>query len=211
MADFGFIWSGGIPHALSSSCYRWRFTWRRHIPCAISYVIQYIPEISIDGPPRAEWWSMEYILAGLRNISLTHSPLDKILLELVQNDSPYGKCSLRWRHNGHDSVSNHQPHDCLLNRIFRRRWSKKTSKLRVTGLCVGNSPGTGEFPAQMENVSIWWRHHVLFRFWVLLGSSAQVKLRISKEWTGIIWNMSEGLYACNTCKVITTILTIGRA
>ena len=35
--------------------------------------------------------------------------------------------------------------------------------LRVTGLCVGNSPGTGEFPAQMasnaENVSIWWRHH----------------------------------------------------
>ena len=41
--------------------------------------------------------------------------------------------------------------------------SKKTSKLCVTGLCAGNSPGTGEFPAQMasnaENVSIWWRHH----------------------------------------------------
>ena len=36
-------------------------------------------------------------------------------------------------------VSNHQPHGCLLNRLFRRR-SKKTSKLRVTGLCVGNSP-----------------------------------------------------------------------
>ena len=36
--------------------------------------------------------------------------------------------------------------------------SKKTSKLRVTGLCAGNSPVTGEFPAQMasnaENVSI---------------------------------------------------------
>ena len=28
---------------------------------------------------------------------------------------------------------------------------KKTSKLRVTGLCVGNSPGTGEFPAQMAS------------------------------------------------------------
>ena len=26
---------------------------------------------------------------------------------------------LRWRHNEHDSVSNHQPHDCLFNRIFR--------------------------------------------------------------------------------------------
>ena len=61
-----------------------------------------------------------------------------------------------------DSVLNHQPHDCFLNRLFGRR-SSKTSKLRVTGLCAGNSPGTGEFPAQMasnaENVSIWWRHH----------------------------------------------------
>ena len=66
--------------------------------------------------------------------------------------------TLRWRHNGRDSVSNHQPHDCLL-----KRRSQKTSKLRVTGLCSGNSSGTGEFPAQMasnaENVSIWWRHH----------------------------------------------------
>ena len=72
--------------------------------------------------------------------------------------------SLQWRYNGHDSVLNHQPHHCLLNGLFRRI-SKKTSKLRVTGLCVGNSPGTGEFPAQMasnaENVSIWWRHLVL--------------------------------------------------
>ena len=50
------------------------------------------------------------------------------------------------------------------NLLFRRR-SKKISKLRVTGLCEGNSPVTGEFPAQMasnaENVSIWWRHHVV--------------------------------------------------
>ena len=70
--------------------------------------------------------------------------------------------ALLWRHNGHDCVPNHQPHHCLLNFLFGRR-SKKTSKLRVTGLCVGNSPGTGEFPAQMAsnagNVSIWWRHH----------------------------------------------------
>ena len=65
--------------------------------------------------------------------------------------------TLRWRHNGRDNVSNHQTHDCLLNRLFRRR-SKKTSKLRVTGLCAWNSPVTGEFSAQMasnvENVSI---------------------------------------------------------
>ena len=55
--------------------------------------------------------------------------------------------ALRWRHNELDGVSDHQPHDCLLNLLFRRR-SKKISKLRVTGLCVVNSPWTGEFPAQ---------------------------------------------------------------
>ena len=75
--------------------------------------------------------------------------------------------TLQWRHNGRGSVSNHQPHDCFLNRLFRRR-SKKTPKLRVTGLCVGNSPEAGELPAQMasnaENVSIWWRHHDLNRW-----------------------------------------------
>ena len=44
----------------------------------------------------------------------------------------------------------HQPHECVLNRLFKRR-SKKTSKLRVTGLCAGNSAGNGEFPAQMAS------------------------------------------------------------
>ena len=53
--------------------------------------------------------------------------------------------SLQWRHNECDGVSNH--------------W------LGVPCLCVGNSPETGEFPAEKasnaENVSIWWRHHVV--------------------------------------------------
>ena len=52
---------------------------------------------------------------------------------------------LRWRHNDQDGVSNHQPHGCLLNRLVRRI-SNKTSKLRVTGLCVGNSPGPVNSP-----------------------------------------------------------------
>ena len=56
--------------------------------------------------------------------------------------------TLHWRHNGCDGVSNHQPYDCLLKRLFSRR-SKKAV--------------TGEFSAQMasiaENASIWWRHH----------------------------------------------------
>ena len=66
--------------------------------------------------------------------------------------------SLHWRHNERNGISNHQPRDCLLHRLFRCR-SKETSKLHVTGLCEGNSPITGEFPAQrasyVENASIW--------------------------------------------------------
>ena len=60
------------------------------------------------------------------------------------------QCSLQWRHNEHDGVSNHQPHHWLLNPLFRRR-SNKTSKPRFTGLCVGNSPMTGEFAAKMAS------------------------------------------------------------
>ena len=69
---------------------------------------------------------------------------------------------LQWRNDERDGVLNHQSHDYLLSRLFGRR-SKKASKLRVTGLCAGNSPVTGEFLAQKasnaENASIWWRHH----------------------------------------------------
>ena len=69
--------------------------------------------------------------------------------------------ALQWRHNERVGVSNHRCLDYLLNRLFWCK-SKKTSKLRVTGLCEGNSPANGEFPTQRasnaENVSIWWRH-----------------------------------------------------
>ena len=81
--------------------------------------------------------------------------------------------ALIWRHNEHDSVSNHQPHGCLLSRLFRHK-SKKTSKLRVTGLCVGNSPGPVNSPHKgpvtrkmfpfddvIMSVSIPWLHDVV--------------------------------------------------
>ena len=68
--------------------------------------------------------------------------------------------------------------DCLLNSIFRRR-SKKTLKLRVTGLCEGNPPYTGGFSSQgasnAENFSIWWRHH-----------GTMHKLHTLSSWTN--WN-----------------------
>ena len=56
--------------------------------------------------------------------------------------------ALQWRHNERDGVSNHQPHDCLPNGLFRCR-SKKTSMLRVTGLCTGKSPHKGPVTRKM--------------------------------------------------------------
>ena len=105
-----------------------------------------------------------------------------------KEDSHFRDMALRWRHNGLDSVSSHQPHNCLLNRSFGRR-SKKTSKLRVTDLCVGNSPVTGEFPAQMasnaENVSIIWRHH---------GSKRSVQI-MWKQWVAkFYWGSICGMW-----------------
>ena len=104
------------------------------------------------------------ILSCISRVTLVRSFFWVWVTKQMYSFPPNSQFSLQWRHNEHDCVSDYQPRDCLLNRLIRRR-SKKISKLRVTGLCVGNSPVTGEFRAQKasnaENVSIWWRHHVL--------------------------------------------------
>ena len=56
--------------------------------------------------------------------------------------------TLHWRHNGCDGVSNHQPHDCLFNGLFRRRSKKHESSASlafVRGIHRGpvNSPHKG--------------------------------------------------------------------
>ena len=108
----------------------------------------------------------------------------------MAHKAPLCYSPLRWRHNDHAGVSNHQPHGCLLNRLFRRK-SKKTSKLRVTGLCAGNSPGTGEFPAQMasyaEYVSIWWRHHAYSFLCVELWLFQGIYFYTASHYNGTLW------------------------
>ena len=71
--------------------------------------------------------------------------------------------SLQWRHNECDGVTNHQPHDCLLKRLFRRI-SKETSKLRVTGLCVGNSVTRKMFPFDDVILCVGKTGHYWFRW-----------------------------------------------
>ena len=115
--------------------------------------------------------------------------------------------SLQWRHNDHDSVSNHQPHGCLLNRLFRRR-SKKTSNLRVTGLCVGKSPGTVNSPhkgpvtrkmfpfndVSMVSITSW--VHIHDRFSIVIPILR--KIHYALIWVVVkrsLWNFAHGITA----------------
>ena len=94
--------------------------------------------------------------------------------------------SLQWRQSECDGVSNHQPRNFLF-----RLSSEKTSKLRVIGLCAGNSPMTVEFPEQRasnaEDVSIWWRHH------------GNRNVRTYTFQNGALWTMRQG--HCGICEM----------
>ena len=105
------------------------------------------------------WWQQNPFHPTVVWVAAHLNPGPPTIASHATRPPPY---ALQWRHYERDGVSNHQPHDCLLNHLFRRR-SNKILKLRVAGLCAGNSPVIGEFPAQSasdaENVSIGWRHH----------------------------------------------------
>ena len=115
-----------------------------------------------------QWKSGSYFLAQLTRIYICIiTCIEKYENISYKQTYTIALMSLQWRHNEHDGISNHQPYDCLLSRLFRHG-PKKISKLHVTGLCEGYSPVTSEFPTQrasnVENVSIWWCHHILTSF-----------------------------------------------
>ena len=117
----------------------------------------------LDGPVTESLNHKDKFKFNLRQLcSISNSLHWEYVLKIISKDFT----SLQWRHNEQVGVSNRQRLDCLSNRLFRPR-SKKTSKFRVTGLYEGNSPVSGKFPPQRasnaENVSIWWRHHVISR------------------------------------------------
>ena len=95
--------------------------------CSLLFVIAPVPDMA---------WSLKE-LKQQDYIEVSHV--------LKENMHKGYRSALHWRHNDHDGVSNHQPYVCLLNLLFGRR-SKKTSKLRVTDLCAGNSPGPVNSP-----------------------------------------------------------------
>ena len=123
----------------------------------------------------------------------------------------YIDISLQWRHNDYDGVSIIQPHGCLLIRLFRRR-SKKTWTLRVTCLCAGNSPVTGEFLAQRasytENVSIWCRIMSHVHCFITLIWWTFKPLGTGRVYTPEIWHQCTANILSNSARTSTdTVLT----
>ena len=126
------------------------------------------------------WWKSPTIaILWIKNVLINFSICIAIKYELdiVTLACAFRNNQLQLCDNERDGVSSHRRLDCLLQRLFRRR-SKKTSKLRATGLCEGNSPVTGEFPAQRasnaKNVFVWWRHHAQVWCTVYIGLLACV-------------------------------------
>ena len=87
--------------------------------------------------------------------------------------------------------------------VYSMRRSRKTSKLRVTGLCAGihrspvNSPQ--KRASNAENVSTWWRHHDSARNWVpgTLGFECWPRRRKSKCLLSILNHYPVALYNSN--------------
>ena len=83
-------------------------------------------------------WVFVFLIINFNHLLYTN--IKNIMYKYIScNNSEHDSLSLQWCQNGHSGVSNHQPHNCLLNSLFRRI-SKKTSKLHVTGLFAVNSP-----------------------------------------------------------------------
>ena len=118
----------------------------------------------MDGPHGALSYSSLLPVGIVSSTTSISSTPKHIRIYSTFKNCAHGLRSLQLRHNDHDGVSNHRRPDCLLNCLFMWRL-KKTSKLRVTGLCEGNPPDISGFPSQRasnaENVSIWRRYYVL--------------------------------------------------
>ena len=67
------------------------------------------------------------------------------------------KVSLQWRHNEHDGVSNHHPHDCLLIRLFRHQCSASLAFVLGIHWWSVNSP---QRASKAENDVIMWKIYV---------------------------------------------------
>ena len=87
--------------------------------------------------------------------------------------------TLHWRHNGHSGISNHQPHDCLLNRFIGRTAS--LLKPPQSPHCyLGAVDHAKNFPPPLATCQAW-SYHANRATQTLLFSSPLILLRCVME------------------------------
>ena len=114
------------------------------------------------------------------------------------HDKAHTLGTLQWRHNGRNSVSNHQPHDCLFNRLFRRRSKKNQSSASLTfvrGIHRGtvNSPTNGLNLHRLISATFAWRlkwpvTRKMFPFDDVIMNISRCVLTV-QHWTAVIVRM----------------------
>ena len=123
----------------------------------------------VSSKNRISWYYFAHINicihANCESLILTHSQddEDRFIIwntSLIPQQAFRISYSVRWFHWNHKGrfLSVKMLHLCSVSTVwlFRCR-SKKTLKLCLRGLCEGNPPS--QKGSNMENVSIWWRHH----------------------------------------------------
>ena len=103
--------------------------------------------------------------------------------------------ALQWRHNGRDSVSNHQPHHCLLNRLFSADLRKHQSSVSLAFV-----QGIHRWPVNSPHKwPVTWKmfpfDDVIMSPWKQLGChfannifKCMVRMQITLFWFKFYWN-----------------------
>ena len=113
-------------------------------------------------------------------------------------------CSLLWRHNGRDSVSNHQltfVYPIVYSDADRRRHQSSALLAFVRGIHRWPVNSSAQMASNAENVSIWWRHHVLVTYrqqilqwswWLLNNEWTKPDFPISRFSLTFLWSQEMG-------------------
>ena len=100
--------------------------------------------------------------------------------------------ALSWSHNEGDGVSNHR----RFNRLIRHR-SKKTAKLRVTGLWEENQPVAGGFPSQRASNEEKC-FHLMTSSWVVLSFVSSHVIQCYNSRDVFIPAIQQDCFTCTT-------------
>ena len=138
------------------------------------------------GPIKFIWWQFYKRYPAINHFFVWKSLPSNLPVDIELDHIPPGLFSsvvnpvtplfntltkLQWRHNEHDGVSNHQPHDCLFNRLLKAHPKEDIKAPRhwtLWGELTGDRwRGIHRWPVNSPHKRAsnadWWRHHTFFQ------------------------------------------------